>query len=136
MNLQSSPFCKGLYVLLKYDTMHPVFGKITDLVIINHTLIVCVIEYYGHTFSSHYNAFMIKSRGVVSAVNVHFLADHRSFPCKIHFCFIRYEFLYCITLIYSLSINVVYVIHINNYSRSRASLPGLSHLCILQHALA
>ena len=85
VNLQSSHFCKGLYVLLEYDTMHSVFGKITDLVIINHTLIVCVIEYYGHTFSSHYNAFMIKSRGVVSAVNVHFLADHRSFyPVLLH----------------------------------------------------
>ena len=63
--------------------MHPVFGKITDLVIINHTLIVCVIEYYGHTFSSHYNAFMIKSRGL--AVNVHFLADHRSFHARSSF---------------------------------------------------
>ena len=46
VNLQSSHFCKGLYVLLKYDTMHPVFGKITDLVIINHTLIISVIEYF------------------------------------------------------------------------------------------
>ena len=51
VNLQSSHFCKGLYVLHKYYTMHPVFGKITDPVIINHTLIVCVIEYYGHILS-------------------------------------------------------------------------------------
>lgn len=85
MNLQSSHFCKGLYVLLKYDTMHPVFGKITDLLLINHTLIICVIEYYGHTFYSHYNAFMIKFRGVVSAVNVHSLVDHRPLHARSSF---------------------------------------------------
>ena len=70
VDLQSSHFCKGLYILIKYDSMHPVFGKIIDLVTIETTLIICVVEYYGDVFSPHYNAFIIKSRGVVSAINV------------------------------------------------------------------
>ena len=59
--------------------MHPVFGKIIDLVTMEDTLIICIVEYYGDTFSSHYNAFIIKSRGIVSVINMHSLADHRLF---------------------------------------------------------
>lgn len=85
VNLQSSHFCKGLYVLVKYDTMHPVFGKIIDLITVEETLIICVIKYFGDTFCSHYNAFVIKSKGVVSAINVHALADHRPFYARASF---------------------------------------------------
>ena len=49
------------------------------------TLIICVVEYYGETFSSHFNAFVIKSRGVVSAINVYSLADHRPFYARFNF---------------------------------------------------
>ena len=83
--LQSSHFHKGLYVLVKYDTMHPVFGKIIDLVTIEDTLIICMVEYRGDIFCSHYNAFIIKSKGVVSAFNVHCLADHRPFYARTSF---------------------------------------------------
>ena len=85
VTLQSSHFCKGLYVLVKYDTMRPVFGKIIDLVTVEDTLILCVTEYYGSFFSSHYNAFIIKCRGVVSAINVHSLTDHRPFYARSSF---------------------------------------------------
>lgn len=86
VKLQSSHFCKGLYILLKYDTMHPVFGKIIDLVIFNDNLIICIAEYYGDIFCSHYNAFTIKTKGVVSAFDVHSLADHRPFYARQNFC--------------------------------------------------
>ena len=72
-------------MLVKYDSMHPAFGKIIDLVAIEDTHIICVVEYYGDTFTSHYNAFIIKSRGIVSAINVHSLADHRSFYARSSF---------------------------------------------------
>lgn len=41
VNLQSSHFCKGLYVLVKYDTMHQVFGKIIDLITVEQTYNLC-----------------------------------------------------------------------------------------------
>ena len=79
VHFQSSHIYKGLYILVKYDTMHPVFGKIIDIVTVEDTVTICVIEYYGDILSSHYNAFIIKSRGVVSAISMHSLADHRPF---------------------------------------------------------
>ena len=85
VNLQSSHFHKGLYILVKYDIMTPVFGKIIDLVTIDNILIICVLEYYGHFFSSHYNAFAIKTKGVVSAIYVSSLADHRPFHARFNF---------------------------------------------------
>ena len=51
VHFQSSHFYKGLYVLVKYDTMHPVFGKIIDIVTVEDTITICVIEYYGDIFS-------------------------------------------------------------------------------------
>ena len=85
VNLQSSHFHKGLYILVKYDIMTPVFGKIIDLVTIDNILIICVLKYYGHFFSSHYNAFAIKTKGVVSAIYVYSLADHRPFHARFNF---------------------------------------------------
>lgn len=85
VNLQSSHFYKGLYVLVKYDDMNPTFGKIIDLITIEGVLIICVIEYCGDVFISHYNAFRIKSRGIVSAINVYSLSDHRPFYARSSF---------------------------------------------------
>lgn len=85
-NLQSSHFRKGLYILLKHDIMHPVFGKIIDLVTVSNFLVICFVEYYGDIFYSHYNAYIIKSRGVISAMNVFSLADHRPFYARHSFC--------------------------------------------------
>ena len=85
VNLQSSHFHKGLYILVKYDIITPVFGKIIDLVTVDNTLIICVLEYYGHFFSSHYNAFAIRTKGVVSAIYVYSIADHRPFHARFNF---------------------------------------------------
>ena len=65
--------------------MTPVFGKIINLVTVDNTLIICVIEYDGHFFSSHYNAFAIRTKGVVSAIYVYFLVDH--YPLHVRFNF-------------------------------------------------
>ena len=81
-DIQSSHFCYGLYVLLTYDIMHPVFGKIIDLVTVNNILIICVLEYFGEVYCSHINAYVIKSKGVISAIDVYSLTDHRPFYAR------------------------------------------------------
>lgn len=86
VELQSSHFCKGVYVLLQYDTMNPVFGKIIDIVNVDNHVIICVNEYYGDIFCSHYNAFVLKAKGVISAYDVHSLVDHRPFYARHSFC--------------------------------------------------
>lgn len=83
VNLQSSHFCNGVYVLLKYDSMHPLFGIVVDVHVVQDTL---VIQYHGENFSSHYNAFFIKTRGVVTAFRVHSLADHCLLYARSSFC--------------------------------------------------
>ena len=79
VKLQSSHFYKSLYVLLEFDIMNPIFGKIIELVTITDTLIICVLHYYGELFCPHYNTFIIHSKGVISAIDVYSLADHRPF---------------------------------------------------------
>ena len=57
------------YLRVSCDIILPVLGKIIDLVTIDNTLIICVLECFGHFFNSHYvyNAFGIRTKGVVSA---------------------------------------------------------------------
>ena len=59
--------------------MNPKFGKIFDLITFenNSRLVLCVVEYYGHVFMSHYNSYLIKSKGTITAVDVFALSDHR-----------------------------------------------------------
>lgn len=82
LDLQSSHLCKGVYVMLKYDLVRPTFGKLFDIACIEHTAILCVQEYYGHVFNSHYNAFEIATRGTILAVSVDTLDDHRPLSAR------------------------------------------------------
>ena len=75
---------KGLYILIKVNTMNPVFGKIVDLVTLK-TLFISVLEYVGKAFCPHYNAFFIKSKSVISAHDVNSLIDHRPFYARSFF---------------------------------------------------
>ena len=54
--------------MLRYDEFSPLFGKIIDVITIDSRVILSVQEYYGKVFVSHFNAFVINSRGVVSAI--------------------------------------------------------------------
>ena len=65
--------------MLNYDEISPLFGKINDVLTIESTFVFSVQEYYGVTFVSHFDAFVINSRDVASAVCVNFLADHHIF---------------------------------------------------------
>ena len=74
----------NLYIV--HDTACPKFGKIFDLITLNNNsnLILCVVEYYGD-YVPHYNAFKIKTKGVISAFTVSSLSDHR--PLMAHHSF-------------------------------------------------
>ena len=41
VKLQSSNLCQGVFVLLQYDEMRPVFGKVFDVIIVNETVVLC-----------------------------------------------------------------------------------------------
>lgn len=83
VKLQGSRFVKGLYILIKFNTVNPVFGKIVDLVTLNQdTLFISVLEYVGKAFCPHYKAFLIKSKSVISAHDVNSLTDHRPFYAR------------------------------------------------------
>ena len=65
VQLQSSRLCKEVYVLLHYDLVKPVFGKLIDIVAVEQTVVLCVQEYYGHVFHAHYNTYEINTHGVI-----------------------------------------------------------------------
>lgn len=85
INIQSSHLCKGVFVLLHYDLVRPVFGKVLDVVTVEQSIMLCVQEYYGYTFHGHYNAYEIKATGTVMAVSLHALTDHRPLHARTTF---------------------------------------------------
>ena len=74
VTLQSSVLRKGVFIVLHYDLFKPVFGKVIDLAVIQSTVLLCVIEYYGNFFNS---LISIHLRLVSMAVNIETLHDHR-----------------------------------------------------------
>ena len=66
-----------MYVLLDFDLVKPIFGKVIELMTFEQTVLVCVQEYYGHIFHAHYNSYELNTHGSLIAVNAHALADHR-----------------------------------------------------------
>ena len=85
INIQSSHLCKGVFVLLHYDVVRSVFGKVLDIATVEQTIILCVQECYGHIFHDHYNAYEIKATGTVVAVNLRVLTDHRPLRARATF---------------------------------------------------
>ena len=81
-NSQRPRLCQGVYVLLQYDDVRPLFGKIIDIVCIEETVVLCVQEYYGRIFNSHYNCFSITHYGVFRAVHIGTLQDHRPLQAR------------------------------------------------------
>ena len=69
VTLQSSLLRKGVYIVLSYDTFQPVFGKVVDIAVIEKTVLLCVLEFYGHVFNSHCNSFEISHRGVFKTLS-------------------------------------------------------------------
>ena len=82
---QASRFCKELFVLIEYDSMDPIFGKITDIATVEDSVVISVIHYFAQSFFPHFNAFIVQSKGHVSAVDINCLADHRPFYSHFNF---------------------------------------------------
>ena len=49
VNLQSSHFCKGVYVLLSFNIIRPQF----DIVVFHDHVVLCVNFFWGTLFSAH-----------------------------------------------------------------------------------
>ena len=93
IHLQSSRLCHGVYVVLNYDVIKPVFGKVVDIALVGEIVILCVLEFYGQYFNSHYNAFEVTHQGVYKAVSIDTLFDHRP-VCAKHSFLVRDNSLY------------------------------------------
>ena len=60
IKVQSTKYIKGLFVLLTYDLICPVFGEIKDLIIVKGTAILLLKKYQSCFFDVHYNSFKVK----------------------------------------------------------------------------
>ena len=56
ISLQSARLHHGAFVVLDYDLIRPIFGKILDIACIAETYVLCVLEFYGNLYNSHYNS--------------------------------------------------------------------------------
>lgn len=45
-------------------------SAVVDIALVGETVLLCVLEFYGKYFHSHYNAFEITHRGVHTAVKI------------------------------------------------------------------
>lgn len=81
VNIQSSTYHQGVFVLLNHDDMDPKFGKIVDLIMLKDPQFVCLcVEIHAaQYFCSHYNAFVIESRVTTAIVPNHSLPDHYNY---------------------------------------------------------
>lgn len=102
VNIQSSTYHQGVFVLLNHDDMNPKFGKVVDLIMLKDPQFVCLcVEIHAAKyFCSHYNAFVIKSRVTTAIVPIHSLPDHyilrahRSFDTSDVNLYISVQYLY------------------------------------------
>lgn len=68
---------KSTFIILQYDFFKPVFGKIVDIAVMDKTVMLCVVEYYGNFLNEHLNSFEVSHYGVIKAVSLDALHDHR-----------------------------------------------------------
>ena len=94
ISLSSYQLRKGVFVILKYDFFKPVFGRLTDIAVMEKTVMLCVFEYYDHSFNEHFNSFEITHHGVYKAVSLDLLQDHRPVYAKQSFVNTEKKFIY------------------------------------------
>lgn len=86
VEVQSSKYCKGVFVLLRYDDLSPEFGKIVDIVLVNGTVLFSVQLYVSDFLDTHYNSFVIKSTSSHRGILLDFLPHNRPLYAKRTFC--------------------------------------------------
>ena len=77
VKVQSTKYAKGAYVIIKYDPIDPVFGKIVDILLIDETIILSLEKFVSQYFYPHYNAFVVRSCGELLALPQHRLEYHK-----------------------------------------------------------
>ena len=73
VKVQSSKYRKGVFVLLTYDLIDPVFGKVGDLLVVNDTIILLLTKHKSIFFDVHCNAFKVQPLSTHVAIEQHTL---------------------------------------------------------------
>ena len=76
LKLRSKVFKHGTFVLLKYDNFSPTFGKVIDILKVNHYIFFQVEVYVSSGFCGHYNSFVVTLSDICKFVDVHSLDDY------------------------------------------------------------
>lgn len=81
LQIQSSVYKKGMYVLTRFDEIQPEFGRVIDIIIVGseHSVLLYVQMYVGKYFDYHYFSYVVQSTSIYSLVNLHDLAAHHPF---------------------------------------------------------
>ena len=85
IKVQTSVLRRGTFIMLEYSNETPAFGLVVDILCYELTVLLYVQKYIGDFFSSHYNAFVIKSIAHFVVVNLWNLQDYRPITVKSNF---------------------------------------------------
>ncbi len=85
IQLQSSLYRKGVYLLLRYDVISPEFGKIVDIMVVNELFSPC--KFFPLTCLNLITTLLLSNLLVLSK-HCHWMFFHSSAPCmqSTHFC--------------------------------------------------
>lgn len=78
--IQSLVYKLGSYVLIQRDDMKPKFGKIQDIICVceSQQILFFAEVFEGYLFSTHYNAFVVRSTSNTLVLDVSSIQDHHS----------------------------------------------------------
>lgn len=81
LQIQSSVYKKGMYVLINFDEIHPEFGRIMDIIMVgsDNPVLFYVQKYVGKYFDYHYFSYVIQSTNIQFCVSMQVLAAHHPF---------------------------------------------------------
>ena len=82
INVHTSLYRKGVYLLLKFDAMSPEFGKVLDIAVVNDTVIFSLQVYSTNFFDTHYHSYVIKCSSVHVAMPMDILPYHHPLYAK------------------------------------------------------
>ena len=86
LKLQNSLYKCGVVVLIKYDEMSPVFGKVDIIVLRDHSFVLFSVQKYSTLqFNVHYNSFIVQLSGRVCYTSLDNLACHWPLSVKSSF---------------------------------------------------
>ena len=96
VKVQSTKYTKGAYVIVKYDPIDPVFGKIVDILLVDKTVVLSLEKFVSQYFYPHYNAFVVSSSAGLLALQQHRLEYHKVLYGRNSF--VRYDLKCYVTL--------------------------------------